>query len=151
MPSLSTFRTVPYRSTELYQLILDVESYPEFLPFCRRATVLKREVTPEKTLLIVEMEVGFGSLREQYTSEIIGDPRNRIIRIRALEGPFRFLRGLWRFEGVHDYSTSILFEIEYAFKSRLLGLMAGKVFDRVFRSMVAAFEDRAKSVLKSDG
>jgi coenzyme Q-binding protein COQ10 len=147
MPSLSTSRTVAHSPEALYRLILDVESYPDFLPFCRRTVAIRRQLSPDKTILITEMEVGFSIFKEKYTSEILGENETKTIRICALDGPFRFLRATWRFQQIEAGRTKIEFDLEYEFKNRMLALTAGRVFDRVFGSMVVAFEDRADAIL----
>jgi coenzyme Q-binding protein COQ10 len=149
MPSLSTSRTVAHSPEDLYRLILDVESYSDFLPFCRRTATIQRQASPEGTILISEMEVGFSIFKEKYTSEIIGENETKTIRIRALDGPFRFLRATWRFQQLEAGRTKIEFDLEYEFKNRMLGLTAGRVFDKVFGSMIVAFENRADAILGS--
>lgn len=92
------------------------------------------------------MEVGFALFREKYTSEIVGDNQGKFIRVIALDGPFRIMQALWKFTELEGGMTKINFDLEYEFKSRMLEFAAGKVFDRVFRSMAAAFENRANVI-----
>jgi coenzyme Q-binding protein COQ10 len=134
-------RAVPYSAELMYAVVADVEKYPEFLPWVVALRVLSRRGDG----LTAEMVVGYGALRERYTSDVRLDPVERRIDVVQAKGPFKRLENHWHFipsgEGC-DVEFSILFE----FKSRLLHGVAGKAFERVMLTMADAFEARAKGL-----
>jgi coenzyme Q-binding protein COQ10 len=134
-------RFVPYPAELMYAVVSDVEKYPKFLPWVVALRVLSRR----ETGMTAEMAVGYGALRERYTSEIRLDPAARRIDVAQIKGPFKTLENHWRFTpaGVGcEISFSILFE----FKSRLLHSVAGAKFEKVMLKMADAFEARAQQL-----
>src|ERR1051326_9372882 len=83
VPSVSTTQIITHSAYALYQIVLDIEKYPEFVPFCRRTRVLASRESAQSHTILCEMEVAFGFLRESYTSEIIAQPERKTIRIRS--------------------------------------------------------------------
>ncbi|HTW34075.1 MAG TPA: type II toxin-antitoxin system RatA family toxin [Rhizomicrobium sp.] len=145
MPSHSESRIVPYTADLMYQVVADVERYPEFLPWCAGLRVLKRERDGAREVLIAEMLVGYKSLRERYTSRVVLDKDARTIDVVQTEGVFRALENHWRFapEGM---SARVDFSILFEFKSRVLALAANAVLGPVMLRMSHAFEARAKTL-----
>ena len=129
----------------MYQVVADVERYPEFLPWCAGLRVLKREHDGARDVLIAEMLVGYKSLRERYTSRVVLDRDSRTIDVVQTEGVFRALENHWRFtpEGT---SARVDFSILFEFKSRMLALAANAVLGPVMLKMSHAFEARAKKL-----
>jgi coenzyme Q-binding protein COQ10 len=134
-------RSVPYPAELMYRVVSDVERYPEFLPWVVALRVLSRG----DRHITAEMAVGYGALRERYTSDIALDPAAHRIDVRQTRGPFKILENHWQFtpkgEGC-DITFSILFE----FKSRLLQGVAGAKFEKAMLKMADAFEARAKDI-----
>lgn len=149
MPKFETTRRVRHSPQEMYDLVADIEKYPEFVPMCERLTVRGREERPDgRVVLISAMTVGYGSINETFTSRVTLDPAGLTILVEYLQGPFRHLQNRWRFDGVagREGETDVQFFIDYEFKNRLLGMMMGAVFDKAFRRLSAAFEERAHKV-----
>jgi ribosome-associated toxin RatA of RatAB toxin-antitoxin module len=132
---------VPYRASEMYALVADVESYPQFLPWCSRVEVHVRAGERVRATL----EVTRGPLRHAFTTEnrLVQD---RSIEMRLAEGPFRHLHGLWRFEPIGDVGCRVAFDMEFDFSSRVLAMALGPVFNEVTRQMIDAFRIRAVQV-----
>ena len=147
MRSVSTTQTIAHAADALYQTALDVEKYPEFLPFCRRTRVLGSQESAKGLIILCEMEIAFGLLRESYTSEIIAENEPKTIRVFSANGPFRFLRAVWHFRELSDRSTQATFNIEYELRSRLLEHTVGAIFNRIFNHMIHAFKARAETIL----
>ena len=142
LPSKSESRFLPYTADFIYEIVADVERYPEFVPWCVGLRVLKREAAPFGEVISAETLVGYRSLRERYTSRVELDLGNRRIDVKQTEGPFRQLENHWRFtpaEGGCRVDFSIVFE----FKSRMLGHVAGAALALVMGRMTDAFEARA--------
>ncbi len=141
----SESRYVPYSADLMYQVVADVERYPDFLPWCTALRVLSRECVKEREVLKAQMAVGYGALREKYISRVVLDPAERRIDVIQTDGPFRRLENRWRF--VPDGAGSrIEFAIDFEFKNRILNAIAGNAFEKVVMKMSEAFEARAKSL-----
>jgi coenzyme Q-binding protein COQ10 len=141
----SETRIVPYSPELMFQVVADVEQYPRFLPWVVALRVLSREHVADREVVTAEMAVGFGALREKYTSRVVLDRITRTIDVAQTTGPFKTLENHWRFapEGA---GCRVEFAIAYEFKSRLLNAVAGAAFGMAYLRMADAFEARAKAI-----
>jgi coenzyme Q-binding protein COQ10 len=129
----------------MFQVVADVEQYPKFLPWCVALRVLSRERVEDRDVLSAEMAVGYGALREKYTSRVILDPVARTIDVAQTSGPFKQLENHWRFTPLAD-GCRVDFSLAYEFRNRVLNAVAGAAFGRVYVKMADAFEARAKTL-----
>ena len=129
----------------MFRVVSDVEQYPKFLPWVVALRVLTREHVKDRDVLTAEMAVGYGALREKYTSRVILDPAARTIDVAQTSGPFRQLENCWRFTP-EGSGCRVDFSIAYEFKNRLLNAVAGGAFGKVYVKMADAFEARAKAL-----
>ena len=134
-------RLVPYPADLMYSVVADVEQYPKFLPWVVALRVLARRADG----MTAEMAVGYGALRERYTSDVKLDPAARTIDVVEIKGPFKTLENHWRFTP-KDEGCEVEFSIIFEFKSRLLHSVAGKSFEKVMLKMTDAFEARAAAL-----
>ena len=134
-------RLVPYRCELMYAVVSDVEKYPQFLPWVVGLRVLSRH----QTGLTAEMAVGYGALRERYTSDVTLDPVRRRIDVTQTKGPFKTLENHWQFVPQGE-GCEITFSILFEFKNRLLHSVAGARFEKVLLKMADAFEARARQL-----
>ena len=132
----------PYGADRMYALVDDVESYPQFLPWCERTQVSLRE--PGRT--VATIHANFHGLRQQFTTENTNRPGEHI-DIALVSGPFRTLRGHWHFTPLGGDGCRVEFRLEYQFASRVLEKLAGPVFHRIADSFVDAFVRRAEQRL----
>ncbi|KAA3516170.1 type II toxin-antitoxin system RatA family toxin [Agrobacterium vitis] len=146
MPKFETRRIVQHSADRMYELVADVERYPEFVPLCEELAVQSRKERDGKTLLIANMTVGYKAIRETFVSQVLLKPDERAIDVKYLEGPFKYLDNRWRFEDLEDGTCAVNFYIDYEFKSMILGALMGSMFDRAFRMFSEAFETRANKV-----
>jgi coenzyme Q-binding protein COQ10 len=130
----------------MFDLVADVERYPEFVPFCELLAVRGRRREGETDVLVADMTVGYKLLRETFTSKVTIDRSQLSIRADYLDGPFRALENSWTFKAIPGVGTEISFSIQYEFRSRTLALVMGAMFDRVFRTFAGAFEARADQI-----
>src|SRR5689334_15036288 len=130
----------------MYAVVSDVEKYPQFLPWVLALRVLSRR----ENGLTAEMAVGYGALRERYTSDVRLDPNARTIDVVEIKGPFKILENHWRFTPKDD-GCEVDFSIRFEFKNRLLHGVAGHAFEKVMMKMTDAFEARAKSIQEASG
>ena len=145
MPTFSTRRRVPYAAVQMYDLVADVEQYPRFLPLCESLTVRSRTEEGDRTVLTATMGVGYGAIRETFTSRVTLIPAERRILVAYLDGPFSRLDNRWTFLP-QPGGSDVDFWISYEFRSRVLGLLMGTMFDKAFRKFAEAFEQRARVV-----
>ena len=134
-------RFVPYPAELMYAVVSDVEQYPQFLPCVVALRVLARRDNG----LSAEMVVGYGALRERYTSDVALDPVARSVAVTQTAGPFKTLENHWRFTP-RDEGCEIEFSISFEFKSRLLQGVAGAKFEKAMLKMTGAFAARAKTL-----
>lgn len=146
MPKHETVRRVRHAPEQMFDLVADIESYPEFVPMCESLTVRSRKERDDVIILVADMTVGYKAIRETFTSQVVLKPEERVIDVRYINGPFRFLQNQWRFEPVDGNETEVHFFIEYEFKSRMLAMLMGTMFDRAFRKFSEAFERRADEI-----
>jgi coenzyme Q-binding protein COQ10 len=149
MPTFETTRTVPHSARQMFDLVADVERYPEFLPLCEALTVRSRKEREEKTLLVADMTVGYKAIRETFTSQVLLKVDDLAIDVKYLDGPFKYLTNEWRFVDREGGGSDVRFFIDYEFKSRMLGALMGAMFDRAFRRFAEAFEKRAREIYGS--
>ena len=142
MQRFSNRRRVRHRAEQMFDLVADVERYPEFVPLCQSMKIRHRMPKPDGT----EMVVSFKLVRETFTSQVTLDRPNLKILVEYLEGPFSTLENRWTFEPNGDQACDVGFFIQYEFKSRMLGLLMGTMFDTAFSRLSAAFEKRADQV-----
>jgi coenzyme Q-binding protein COQ10 len=147
MPQFSTVRRVRHSAAHMYDLVADVERYPQFVPLCRSLKIRKHIPEPEGVeILIADMTVAYRFIHETFTSRVTLDRPNLQILVEYLEGPFSRMENRWVFHPTGERTCEIEFFISYEFKSRTLGLLMGTVFDAAFRRFAAAFERRADAV-----
>ncbi len=142
----SLTRILPYEPGQLFELVGDVERYPEFVPWVTRLRTWNRRPDGEGiTLLDAEAQVGFSVIHESFTTQVRLDQLALAIDVALISGPFRRLANRWRFKP-HPKGTELTFEIDFEFKSRLLhGLLAAN-FHRAVNRLVGCFEDRARAL-----
>lgn len=131
-------RTLPYTRDQLFDLVIDVEKYPEFLPWCLGCRVKKRE----EGLVVADMVIGFKVFREGFTSRVSHHRPHRI-DVSYTDGPFKYLDNHWIFNDLGNGHTEIDFFVDFEFRSRILQAAIGAVFGEAVRKMINAFEGRA--------
>jgi coenzyme Q-binding protein COQ10 len=146
MPQISTTKRVNHSAAEMFDLVADVEHYPEFVPLCQSLDVRKRTNENGKEIIVADMTVAYKLIRETFTSRVTLERPQLEILVEYLEGPFRQLNNRWNFRPVSDRVCDVDFFIAYEFRSRTLGVLMGAVFDAAFRRFAVAFERRADQV-----
>ncbi len=140
MPEHREVRFLPYTQEQLFDLVRDVRAYPEFLPWIV-ATRVKSETTHE---MLADMVVGFSVFRETFTSRVLLE-RPTHLRVDYISGPLKFLYNDWHFEAAEG-GTNVDFHVDFAFRQSFANAIAGQYFDKAFRRMVSAFEERAAKI-----
>src|SRR3954454_3999653 len=147
MPKFSSKRRVRHSAPQMFDLVADIERYPEFVPLAQALKIRQRTPKPDGTeVVIADMTVSFKLVREAFTSRVTLDRPNLRIMVEYLQGPFSNLENRWSFEPKSDHACEVGFFISYEFRSRMLGMLMGAMFDAAFQRFAAAFEKRADAV-----
>jgi len=147
MPTHAEKRPLPYTPDQLFDLVADVERYPEFLPWCVGARIRKRD----GDMFFADLVIGFKMIRERYTSKVVLDRAAMRIDVTYTEGPFQYLNNHWSFVANADGTTTIDFFVDFEFKSKILQKVIGSLFNEAVKLMVGAFEKRAGQLHGPDG
>ena len=137
MASHEECRIIPSSAEELFDLVAEIESYPEFLPWCIDAYIRSRT----QSEAIADLVIGFRQLRESFTSRV-NFKRPQEITMSQEAGPFSYLIGSWQFKQVPE-GCQVYFRIDFAFRSKLLEMLMGRMFSKAVRHLILAFEARA--------
>src|SRR6478735_6988860 len=152
MPRFSSKRRVHHSASQMFDLVADVERYPEFVPLCQSLKIRQRTPKHDGTeIIIADMTVSFKLVRETFTSRVTLDRANRKILVEYVQGPFSHLQNRWTFEPQGEGACDVGFFINYEFKSRMLAILMGAMFDAAFQRFAAAFEKRADVVYGKAG
>ena len=141
MQTVERSALVRYTPAQMFALVNDVASYPQFLPWCTASSV--QVITP--TEIVAQVHVARSVLQTRFTTRntLVTD---RSISMRLEEGPFRQLSGEWRFDPIGDQGSKVGFRVEFEFSNQLMAAALSRVFESVCAAMVGAFVERAKSV-----
>lgn len=145
MPTHAQKRRLAYRPEQLFDLVADIERYPEFLPWCVGCRVTKRE----GEVIWGDLAVGFKVFREKFTSRVTLRRPDKI-DVEYIDGPFKFLKNHWVFLPEGKDATTIDFFIDFEFRSRMLSAAIAPLFEEAVKRMVDAFELRAGVIYGSD-
>lgn len=139
MPRHKEKRALPYSAEQMFDLVAEIERYPEFLPWCQGARIRKRE----GNVVHADLVIGFRMFRERYTSRVeLNRPHE--INVAYAEGPFRHLENHWKFENLPDDGCLVDFYVDFEFRSRILHRAIELLFAEAVHHMVRAFETRAR-------
>ena len=141
MPSINKSALVPYSAAGMYDLVNDIESYADFLPWCRRSTIMEQG----EDLIRASIEIAYKSLNKAFTTQNRLQ-RNKMIEMRLVEGPFKHLEGFWRFEALDEQACKVSLDLEFEFSSKLVGLAMGPIFTQIANTLVDSFVQRANDV-----
>jgi coenzyme Q-binding protein COQ10 len=152
VPKFSSKRRVRHSAPQMFDLVADIERYPEFVPLCKSMRIRQRTAKPDGTEIVVaDMTVSFNLVREAFTSRVTLDRPNLKIFVEYLQGPFSNLENRWSFEAKSDANCDVGFFLSYEFKSRMLAMLMGTMFDTAFQRFAAAFEKRADAIYGKSG
>jgi coenzyme Q-binding protein COQ10 len=138
MPTHAEKKLLPYRPEQLFDLVADIERYPQFLPWCVGARIRERKGNE----IVGDLLIGYKMLRERFTSRVVLDRPNGI-DVSYSEGPFKYLTNHWLFIAQPDGGCLIDFYVDFEFRSRMLQKVMEMFFNEAVKRMVSAFEARA--------
>jgi coenzyme Q-binding protein COQ10 len=148
MPSLTQSKILPYSAKQIHDLVMDIEKYPEFLPWCKNARIT--EVISENNLH-ADLLINFKSFFEKYTSNVEHKKTEDgfEINVIAIKGPFKSLVNRWNIDEISTEKCRVDFFIEFEFNSIFLTKMIGVIFEKATNKMMEAFENRAREIYRS--
>lgn len=138
---LHQVKILPYSQEVLFDIVAEVQAYPEFLPWCQQAIIHSQNDQE----ILADLVIGYGPLSERYTSLVKLTPHTRV-DVEYQTGPFKYLDNYWAFKALGPESTEVEFYIDFQFKSFLKQKAISAVFDNSADSLMTAFEERAKSI-----
>lgn len=146
MPTHAEQKVLPYTPEQMFQLVADVEKYPEFLPWCLAARIRRRE----GDVMFADLVIGFKMVRERFTSRVELNEKTRRIDVQYTDGPFQYLNNHWIFLP-HERGVCVDFYVDFEFRSKMLQKIMGVLFNEAVRRMVHAFETRADQLYAKSG
>ena len=147
MPTHTEKRIMPYTAKQMYDLVADVETYPDFLPWCAATRIRKVTKDSHKTIIETDLIIAFKVFRERFGSRVTLKAEKFSIDVEYLDGPFKYLNNHWIFRDV-DGGCEADFFVDFEFKSRVLQALIGVVFNEAMQRIVKAFEMRADDLYK---
>ena len=147
MPTHTEKRIMPYTAKQMYDLVADVETYPDFLPWCAATRIRKVTKGSHKTIIEADLIIAFKVFRERFGSRVTLKDEKFSIDVEYLDGPFKYLNNHWIFRDV-DGGCEADFFVDFEFKSRVLQALIGVVFNEAMQRIVKAFEMRADDLYK---
>lgn len=141
MPAISRSAVVPYTTEEIYDLVNDVARYPEFIPWCKHCEILSTSENNTRARMTFAKGAIEKSLVTSNTHE-----RGKSIDLELVDGPFRHLRGHWRFYDLGDGNSKVTLEMDFEFSNKLVAYAFGKLFTQLSNRLVDSFVQRARDV-----
>ncbi len=147
MPSHQEELVVSYSARQMYDLVANIENYPDFIPWCEALRIRKSDLDEMGAgELVADMVVRYKFFLEKFQSKVDLSPENLVGKASYLKGPFKSLNNKWVFEDLAEGGSKVHFFIDFEFKNKILQTLAMEVFDKVFKRMSAAFIDRAHEI-----
>ena len=148
MPKASVRRLIECSKNQLIDLVLDIEKYPEFVPFCLDAHVYKENEESDVTLIIADLTIGKGPFIDTYKSEVKFNKKDSSIKVKNIGGPLNHLENIWYFIE-HENGTEISFDIDFEIENRFLNIVMNKSFQYGLNKIADSFQKRANDLFKS--
>ncbi len=146
MPSHHEIKVVPYTAAQMFALVADVGSYPEFLPWNSAARIRSRSPIEGGEVMEADLVISFKVFRERFGSRVTLYPAERRIETEYLDGPFRKMTSTWRFRDRAEGGSDIEFNVDFEFRNAILQGIIGVVFNDAMQRVVRAFERRAAAL-----
>jgi coenzyme Q-binding protein COQ10 len=147
MPKASVKRLIECNKNQLIDLVLDIEKYPEFVPFCLDAHVYEKNTEGDLTLIIADLTIGKGPLKDTYKSDVKFNKKDSSIKVTNIGGPLNHLENTWYFND-HENGTEISFDIDFEIENKFLNIVMTKSFQFGLDKIADAFQKRAESLFK---
>ena len=148
MPKASVKRLIECKKDQLVDLVLDIEKYPEFVPFCLDSHVYERNKEDNQILIIADLTIGKGPFKDTYKSDVKFDKENSTINVTNIGGPLNHLENNWIFNETKG-GTEISFDIDFEIENKFLNVLMSKSFEFGLNKIADAFQKRAEDLYRS--
>ena len=148
MPQASVKRLIECKKDQLIDLVLDIEKYPEFVPFCLDSRVYEKNNEGSQTLIIADLTIGKGPFKDTYKSDVKFDKENSTINVTNIGGPLNHLENNWKFIETEG-GTEISFDIDFEIENKFLNVLMSKSFEFGLNKIADAFQKRAEDLYRS--
>ena len=145
MPKASVKRIINKKKDKLIKFVLDIEKYPEFIPFCLASKVYERKNEGDKILIIADLTIGKGPFSDTYKSDVRFNKKNDTINVTNIDGPLKHLQNNWKFVET-DNTTEVYFDVDFEIKNKFLNLLMEKSFEFGLNKIADAFQKRAETI-----
>jgi coenzyme Q-binding protein COQ10 len=145
MPKASVKRLIKCKKEKLIELVLDIEKYPEFIPFCLNSKVYEKKKTQELKLIIADLTIGKGPFKDTYKSDVKFNKKKDSIYVTNIDGPLKHLENNWRFKEQNNV-TEVSFDINFELKNDFLNIIMTKSFQYGLNKIADAFQQRAEDL-----
>jgi coenzyme Q-binding protein COQ10 len=145
MPKASVKRIINKKKDKLIKFVLDIEKYPEFIPFCLGSKVYERNEEGDKILIIADLTIGKGPFSDTYKSDVRFNKKNDTINVTNIDGPLKHLQNNWKFVET-DNTTEVYFDVDFEIKNKFLNLLMEKSFEFGLNKIADAFQKRAETI-----
>ena len=149
MPKASVKRLIECNKNQLVDLVLDIEKYPEFVPFCLDAHVYEKNTKGDLILIIADLTIGKGPFKDTYKSDVKFNKKDSSIKVTNIGGPLNHLENTWYFND-HKNGTEISFDIDFEIENKFLNIVMTKSFKFGLDKIADAFQKRAESLFKHE-
>jgi len=147
MPKASVKKLIECKKEQLIDLVLDIEKYPEFVPFCVGAKVYEKKEKGNLLLIVVDLTIGKGPFKDTYKSDVKYNKKEDSIFVTNLDGPLKHLENTWHFKEENNI-TEISFEIDFELKNKFLNIVMTKSFQFALDKIAETFQKRAEDLFK---
>ena len=147
MPKSSVKRLIECNKDQLIDLVLDIEKYPEFVPFCLESHVYEKNKEGDLILIIADLTIGKGPFKDTYKSDVKFDKKKNTIMVTNIGGPLNHLENTWYFNEC-DNGTEIYFDIDFEIENKFLNIVMARSFQFGLNKIADAFQKRAESLYK---
>ncbi len=150
MSKASVKRLIDNRKDKLIEFVLDIEKYPEFIPFCENSKIYERNDNGETVNIIADLTIGKGPFKDTFKSDVIFNKKNDHIHVVNIEGPLNYMENNWKFiekgNWTNGYKTEVFFDIDFELKNKFLNILMNKSFQYGLEKIADAFQKRAESL-----
>ena len=145
MPKASVKRLIDNRKDKLIEFVLDIEKYPEFVPFCQSSKVYEKKQEGDLTLIVADLTIGKGPFVDTYKSDVKFNKKDDTIFVTNIDGPLNYLENNWKFQEQGDL-TEVTFDVDFEIKNKFLNILMTKSFQFGLEKIADAFQKRAESL-----
>ena len=148
MPKASVKRTINCSKEDLINLVLSIDDYPKFIPYCLDAKIYDNKIENDNQLIIADLTIGKGPFRDTYKSDVKYDKNKNIIFVKNINGPLKYLENKWQFKDDGKF-TEVTFDVDFELKNKFLNILMNKSFKYGLDKIADAFQQRAEELFNN--